>query len=59
MRVCLKKGYAASLPTLWFTANSGSSLLSLPLQLLPFPSLLREVQGSSLFLLVTLGKGLL
>lgn len=24
----LKKGYAASLPTPWFTANSGSSLLS-------------------------------
>lgn len=55
----LKKGPAASLPTPWFTADSGSSMLSLSLQLLPFSSLPREVQGSNLFRLVTLGEALL
>lgn len=45
----LKKGSAASLPTLWFTADSGSSLLPLSLQLLPFSSLPRGIQGSNLF----------
>lgn len=57
----LEKGYAASLPTPRFTANSGSSLLSdstlSPCS--PFPRLPREVQESSLFLLVTLGEGVL
>lgn len=57
----LKKGYAASLPTLWFTAHSGSSLLSDSSlsHCCLFPSLPREVQERSLFLLVTLGKALL
>lgn len=35
------------------------SASSLSLQLLPFSSLPREVQGSNLFQLVTLGEGLL
>lgn len=57
----MKKGYVTSLPTLWFTANSGSSLLpdSGPSHCGPFPSFPWEVQERSLFLLVTLGKGLL
>lgn len=57
----LKKGYAASLPTLWFTANSGSSLLfdSSLSHCCPFPSFPREVQERNLLLLVTWVKGLL
>lgn len=52
------KGYVASLPTLWFTANSGSSLLSDsgPSHCGPFPSFPWEVQERSKFLPVTLGS---